>query len=210
MACVLYFPLMTVTSEATGETGTTGRAAKLPRWRLVVAAVTVTIVVVLGGGYLLTTTSHRLEQGSWSWRSADAEDLRAGPTREVRYVFQRGGQLQFGASIRNPGPWPVTITNVAVNEGPAEYHQFKVVALTMTYTDGSEANTRDPMPFAATTVAVGAELWVYVTMTMPDVEMGPGSAMYFGDLAVTYRVLGMTRHEWVPMGFYLAMHVPEA
>ena len=64
-------------------------------------------------------------------------------------------------------------------------------------------------PFRSISVGAGMELPVFVTITMPDVEMAPGSGLYFEDLAVDYDVLGLPRHQRVPMGFRLFVHSPD-
>ena len=178
------------------------------RWRLLVAA---TLAVALCAAYLSMTSGHRLDHGSSWWHGADAETLIEGPRTEIRFAFSPRGQITFGASIRNPGPWPVTITGVAVNDGPADQHVFKVVRLAVNHAD--EANAMfDPdaaAPFRSIKVGAGTELPVLITITIPDVEMAPGSGLVFDDLAVAYTVLGLPRHQRVPMGFRLSVLSPD-
>ncbi|SCL66336.1 hypothetical protein [Micromonospora chersina] len=178
------------------------------RWRLLGAA---TLAVALCAGYPSVTMGHRLDHGSSWWHGADAETLTEGPRTEIRFAFSPRGQITFGASIRNPGPWPVTITGVAVNDGPADQHVFKVVRLAVNHT--AEANAMfDPdaaTPFRSMRVGAGTELPVFVTITIPDVEMAPGSGLFFDNLAVAYTVLGLPRHQRVPMGFRLSVLSPD-
>ncbi|MGN9774662.1 hypothetical protein ACTMS0_02590 [Micromonospora sp. H33] len=127
----------------------------------------------------------------------------------MRFAFNPGGQATFGASIRNPGPWPVTITGIAGDGGPADKHVFKIDRLAVHPADEATGVVFDPAaaaPFRSIRVAAGMELPVFVTITIPDVEMAPGSGLFFDDLAVDYEVLGLPRHQRVPMGFRLLVH----
>ncbi|MGA3538103.1 hypothetical protein ACK8GE_02215 [Micromonosporaceae bacterium DT194] len=177
------------------------------RWRLLVAA---TLAVALCTGYLSATLGHRLDHGSSWWHGADAESRTEGPRTELRFAFNPGRQITFGASIRNPGPSPVTITGIAVDDGPADQHVFKVARLAANpAVDDSTAVVFYPAtaaPFGSIRVGAGMELPVFVTITIPDVEQAPGAGLFFDDLAVDYDVLGLPRHQRVPMGFRLLVH----
>lgn len=178
------------------------------RRRLLVAA---TLAVALCAGYLSATIGHRLDHGSSWWHGADAESRTEGPRTEVRFAFNPGGQVTFGASIRNPGPWPVTITGIAGDGGPADQHVFKIARLVVNHADEATAVVFNPAaaaPFRPIKVGAGMELPVFVTITIPDVEMAPGSGLFFDDLAVDYDVLGLPRHQRVPMGFRLSVRSP--
>ncbi|GAA4572141.1 hypothetical protein GCM10023176_34420 [Micromonospora coerulea] len=181
----------------------------MTRRRQLLAAAT--LAVALCAGYLSATIGHRLDHGSSWWHGADAEFRTEGPRTEVRFAFNPGGQITFGASIRNPGPSPVTITGIAVNEGPANQHVFKIARLTANHADESTAVMFDPTaatPFPSIRVGAGMELPVFATIRVPDVETAPGSGLFFDDLAVDYDVLGLPRHQRVPMGFRLSVLSP--
>lgn len=175
------------------------------RRRLLVAA---TLAVALCAGYLATTIGHRLDHGASRWHGADAQTRIEDSATEVQFGFEPGRQITFGASIRNPGPWPVTITDIAVNDGPADRHVFKIANLAVNPADSPATAAFDPTasaPFRSITVASGAELPVFVTITIPNVEMAAGSGLVFDDLAVDYVVLGLPRHQRVPLGFRLSV-----
>ncbi|QLQ37308.1 hypothetical protein [Micromonospora robiginosa] len=178
------------------------------RRRLVVAAV---LAVALCAGYLSVAIGHRLDHGSSWWHGADAESRTEEQRTEVRFAFNPGGQITFGASIRNPGPMPVTITGITANDGPADRQVFKTARLAVNQADEATVVMFDPAaatPFRPIKVGAGMELPVFVTITIPDVEMAPGSGLFFDDLAVDYAVLGLPRHQQVPMGFRLLVHSP--
>ncbi|GHJ56876.1 hypothetical protein Nm8I071_61830 [Nonomuraea sp. TT08I-71] len=101
------------------------------------------------------------------------------------------------------------MTITGINEGPADQQVFKVARLAVNPADKAIAVVFDPAaaaPFRSIRVAAGLELPVFVTITIPDVEMAPGSGLFFDDLAVDYEVLGLPRHQRVPMGFRLLVH----
>src|SRR5262245_9929904 len=84
------------------------------RWILVAGS----LVVALCIGYVAAARSHRLDHGSSWWHEAGAESHTVGSTTEMRFEFGPGRQVTFGVTIRNPGPWSVTITGIAVDDGP--------------------------------------------------------------------------------------------
>ncbi|WNM41524.1 hypothetical protein RMN56_09345 [Micromonospora halotolerans] len=130
----------------------------------------------------------------------------------MRFTFNPGGQITFGASIRNPGPWPVTITDIAVDDGPVDQHVFKVARLAANHAvDEATAVAFDPAtaaPLRSIRVGAGRDLPVLITITIPDVEQAPGAGLFFDDLAVDFEVLGLPRHQRVQMGFRLFVHSP--
>ncbi|MFI6263134.1 hypothetical protein [Micromonospora sp. NPDC051006] len=86
---------------------------------------------------------------------------------------------------------------------------FEIARLAVNPADEATAVVFEPAaaaPFRSIRVAAGMELPVFVTITIPDVEMAPRSSLVLDDLAVNYEVLGLPRHERVPMGFRLSVH----
>lgn len=170
------------------------------RWKFLVAAVLVVLAAVLAW-HQVVTRGYTLEHGSSSWHGADAETITDGATTDFRYAFSPGGQVTFGVSVRNPGPWQVTITGLTVDDSPEPVFKTARVAV-------SPMNNSIPMfdPAAATplgsrTLDAGMELSALVTITIPDVEQAAGAGLRFERIAVDYDVLGVHRHQWVPMGF---------
>jgi hypothetical protein len=166
------------------------------------------VVVVLGAGFLTTTMTQDLEQGSTWWHEPDARVTAAthasAPMIELGYARQPGRRVTVGFSIHNPGPWPATITGIG-----DESDVFRIARLTMISSAGDAGAAYGPdaaAPFGTTTVAAGAELAVFATIILPDGPMAPGSAVYFDNVAVTYQVVGVPRHQWVPMGFSVSVH----
>jgi hypothetical protein len=181
------------------------------RSQLLVFAAAALAVAVSGAGYLVAANRHRLESGSSSWHGADAQvrELDGVERTELRFAFTPRGQATFGASIRNPGPWPVTINGIAIDDGPADRHVFKIARLAVNHPD--EVAMFDPdaaEPFHSVRVAADTELPIFVTFTIPDVTMASGSSVIFSSLGVDYKVLGMSRHQRVPMGFRVSIHSP--
>jgi hypothetical protein len=178
------------------------------RRKFLVAA---TLAVALCAGYLWVTISHRLDHGS-SWWQGDAKSRTEGQRTELVFPFSPGDQITFGASIRNPGPWPVTISGIAVGDSPVDQHVFKIARLAVNDADRATAVVFDPAaatPFRPVRVGAGMELPVFVTIKIPDVEMAAGSGLFFDDLATDYHVLGLPRHQRVPMGFRLLVYSPD-
>jgi uncharacterized repeat protein (TIGR01451 family) len=176
----------------------------IARRLLLVAAA---LAVVLFAGYLWAATSYRLDHGSSSWHGADADSGADASRTAVRFVFSPGKQVTFGVSIRNPGPVPVMITRVVVDDGPTGYEPiFKVVSVAVN-ADSSTAvfDQAAATPLRSMRIGPGKELPVFVTITMPDVEMSPGGGLFVDDFTVDYEVLGLFRHQQVPMGFRLLL-----
>ncbi|MEV4121876.1 hypothetical protein [Micromonospora sp. NPDC049645] len=125
----------------------------------------------------------------------------------MRFAFDPGRQVTYGASIRNPGPWPVTITGI--NRHPADQQVFKVAKLAVNQPEVATDVTFDPAeatPFHPIRLAAGMELPVFITITMPNVTMDGGGGVFSDGLSVDYEVLGLPRHQRVPMGFRLMVY----
>jgi hypothetical protein len=174
------------------------------RRRFLVAAA---LTVALCAGYLWATLDHRLDHGSSWWHGA--ADIRTEGTRtELRFAVNPGGQVTFGVAIRNPGPWPVTVTGI----GPPDRQIFKVARLAANHVTAPAAVEFVPaaaLPFRPTRIGAGKELPVFLTITIPDVPMSSGSGLYFDGLAIDFTVLGLPRHQRVPMGFRLLVSSPD-
>ncbi|NUT21772.1 MAG: hypothetical protein HOV77_21570 [Hamadaea sp.] len=164
-------------------------------------------VAVLGSAFLVTVIAQGVQPGSETWYGTDARVRKDVSTTEVAYVFAPGSRFTFGTSIRNPGPWPVTIVDIAANE------VFSAVDVSiidrsepMTVPFGPDA----ARPFAAVTLPAGGEIAVFLTVMEPAVEMSPGSTTYFSDITVTYEVFGFGKLRRVPIGFDVGVYVPDA
>lgn len=168
------------------------------------------LAVVLFAGYLWAAMSYRLDHGSSWWHGADADSGTDGLRTAVRFVFSPGRQVTFGVSIHNPGPVPVTITRVVVDDGPAGYEPISKVVSVAVDADTSTAvfDQAAATPLRSMRIGPGKELPVFVTITMPDVEISPGGGLFIDDVTVDYEVLGLFRHQRVPMGFRLLLHAP--
>lgn len=180
------------------------------RWLFVVAA---TLAVVLCAGYLWTYFGYRLDHGSQSWHGADAESRTEGSMTELRYAFNPGAQVTFGVSIRNPGPWPITIIGITAGDFPADDPVLKTARVTVNHADKSTTAVFDPAaaaPLRSARVGAGMELPVFVTITIPDVQTTAGGGIFFEDVAVDYWLLGLAHHQRVPMGFRLELYSTNA
>jgi hypothetical protein len=167
----------------------------------------VVILTVTLCAYLTDTIGYSLEPGSSRWHGVDAVARTDGSGTEVRFAFRPRGQITFGFSIRNPGPWPVTITGVG--GAPADQGPLKVTRLGVNQAEEAGAAVFDPAAatsFSSAKVDAGEELPVFVTLTIPDVPMSSGSGLSIDSLGATYEVLGVPRHQRVPMGFRLLVH----
>jgi hypothetical protein len=178
-----------------------------------VVLIAAALAVVLFVGYLWAGESYRLDHGSSSWHGADADYGTIGSRTGVRFAFSPNKLATFGVSIRNPGPLPVTITRVVVDDDSDGYAIFKVVNVAAGRADTSTAvfDHAAATPLRSMRIGPGRELPVFVTITitMPDVTSVPGGDLYTDDVTVDYEVLGLFRHQLVPMGFRLSLHTPD-
>jgi hypothetical protein len=167
------------------------------RRQLIAAALAVAVCV----GFSWVAVSDRLDHGSAWWNGGYAEVRGEGPGTELRFDFRPGGQLRFGTTIRNRGLLPVTVTDVGDDS--------KVLPTVLVEANEADDVLFDPAaakPFRPTRVPAGAELPVFVTMTMPDVEFSAKSSLFLDEIAASYTVLGVPRHEQVPLGFRLMVY----
>jgi hypothetical protein len=153
--------------------------------------------------------SPRSRQPVLAWAERGLPHGRVDDGAAVR--LQSGAQVTFGVSIRNPGPWPVTIIGITAGDFPADDPVFKTTRVTVNHADKSTTAVFDPAaatPLRSTRVGAGMELPVFVTITIPDVEVASGSSIWFGDVTVDYWLLGLAHHQRVPLGFRLSLYSP--
>src|SRR5689334_12629868 len=91
--------------------------ARYRRIRLRLMAMTVVLLVLSGAGYLFTIGTQRLEPGFLGYEpvagfTADVADH----TAEFRFPFRPNTKFVLYASVRNPGPWPVVLTDLSLND----------------------------------------------------------------------------------------------
>ncbi|MDG4828209.1 hypothetical protein O7627_02680 [Solwaraspora sp. WMMD1047] len=101
----------------------------------------------------------------------------------------------------------MTITGVGGE--PADQGPLKVTRLAVNQAEEAGAAVFDPVAatsFSSVKVDAGEELPVFVTLTIPDVQMSSGSGLSIDSLGVTYEMLGVPRHQQVPMGFRLLVY----
>jgi hypothetical protein len=176
-----------------------------------VVLIAAALALVLFVGYLWAAESYRLDHGSTSWHGPDADYGTIGSRTGVRFTFSPNKLATFGVSIRNPGPLPVTLTRVVVDDDSDGYAIFKVVSAAAGRADASTAvfDQAAATPLRSARIGPGKELPVFVTITMPDVPSVPGEDLYTDGITVDYEVLGLFRHQLVPMGFRLSLHTPD-
>ncbi|HEX6686709.1 MAG TPA: hypothetical protein VF062_28305 [Candidatus Limnocylindrales bacterium] len=183
-----------------------GAATKRRRRRRWVVVMAMVLPVLAGTAYLVAASTQRLEFGGfYGYNPADGVSMRqAGRTTELRFAFRPNDTFVFYTSIRNPGPWTVEVDDVFV-PGPG----YAVETLRYSY-DGDGRGTHSYLPEHASawrpvSVAPDAVLALFLTVSIPDVEMAPGSYHYWEDLSVRYRVLGLAQARQVPIGFFLSV-----
>ncbi|MEV0717878.1 hypothetical protein [Asanoa sp. NPDC050611] len=162
---------------------------------------------VLFAGYLTTALTHRLDHGGSWWQDGAAEVRTESERTQLVFTFYPGDRMTFGTTIRNPRPWPVTITGVA-DDGD---HIFRVSSVTMNRPgDAGYVNfdSTTAVAFQPVNLGPGEEPPVFVTVTMPDVQFGEGSGLVFDDVAVSFNALGLPRHQQVPLGYRVWVRAP--
>jgi hypothetical protein len=134
----------------------------------------------------------------------------AGHTTELRFAFRPNGTFVFSTSIRNPGRWPVEVTDVSLHgwSGQGQGPRYVVERLLYGYDDGSGTHAYVPeqaSPWKPVSVAPNAVLTLFLTVKIPNVEMAKGSSHYWEDVSVRYKVLGLPQQQQVPIGFFLSV-----
>ncbi|HZM83695.1 MAG TPA: hypothetical protein VFC19_48880 [Candidatus Limnocylindrales bacterium] len=184
------------------------------RARRTAVGVAAVLLVVVVAGHVVTAVTQRLEFGGFYGNNpADGVSaLQAGDTTEVRYTYRPNGSFTFYTSIRNPGHWPVEVTDVSLPgwSGPGFGPRYVVEKLRYGYDSGNGAlsDAYEPdraLPWKPVTVAPEAVLTLFVTVKIPDWEMAKGTSQNWEEITVRYRVLGLPQEQHVPIGFLLSV-----
>jgi len=84
--------------------------------------------------------------------------------------------------------------------------RFTVEELRYGYDDGGGDATYQPekaSPWRPVTIAPDAMLILFLTVSLPGVEMAEGSSLFWKDIGVRYKILGLSQERRVPLGFVL-------
>jgi hypothetical protein len=166
------------------------------------------VAVILWAGYLTAGLTHRLEQGGSWWHDAEAATRVEEDRTQLVFTYNPGAPMTFGTTIRNPRPWPVTITGFWEDENRV----FKHARVTMNRPGDAEFVSFDPATataFEPIRLDPGNELPVFVTVTMPDVEFAAGSGIIFDTVMVHFNALGLPRDQQVPLGYRIRVRSPD-
>ena len=128
-----------------------------------------------------------------------AEDLRVGAEREFRWRWRRGGRFAVGSWLRNDSPVPVRVAALELDRILVPWNSWRVELATGEH----EVRFRATRRFAAFTLAPGERQLVWFTgdFSRCPKHHVPGSGTAISNIAVTFKMLGVTRHERVPLGF---------
>jgi hypothetical protein len=128
-----------------------------------------------------------------------AENLEAGGESEYRWRWTRGRHIAIGTWLRNDAPVSVRVTTLDLGQTRVPWDNWQVRLATIT----PELRFRATRRFSPFTLAPGERrlVWFSGDFNRCPTEYEPGSATGISDIAATFKVLGITRHERLPLGF---------
>jgi len=184
------------------------------RWpRRVVVALLVLIGAVLAfGGWFLANYDpicHEQCTGVSGVHGSGATDLGdfSSPKGEgftaYRVDLVPGKQFSFWFTLSNDGPVPVTITHVGALPQPFDF--YRVSRVQLQYFEGTAPPIVAFRPFR---LSNNDFVNVLVTMQMRRCVQGEG-AVSFGDIPVTFKLFGVTRHTTVYLPTTISLTAPK-
>ena len=158
-------------------------------------------------GVLDPPKSSTIDAPPTAWPMADRDRIRpgGGAGRPVghwvsglddyyRVPATPDGSFEYGISLLNNGPWPVTITDPGGFTAP-----FVSDDLLMGTFHHGGATFDDLVPFRPTTIDRYESLWVVYRGHFDCRSYPPGSSAATETLPLTFRVFCLTRHEDIPL-----------
>ena len=137
-----------------------------------------------------------------------AKDLKADGGREFRWRWRRGDRFAVGSWLRNDSAVPVRVAALDLERILVPWDNWRVELATSQH----ELRFRATRRFAAFTLAPGERQLVWFTGDFshcPKHHM-TGSGTGISSIAATFKVLGITRHERVPLGFTYSVTLDRA
>lgn len=123
----------------------------------------------------------------------------SGPMELYRIPFHNGAVVTYGFSLRNDGPLAVTVTGVTE---PSPGDVLRVLAIWVSRSDQAGAS-RDPADyslFRTVSIGRGHERFFLLRAQFVHCEkVEPSTRIRYEVVPVTYRVLGIAHHAWVPL-----------
>ena len=199
------------------------RTANLPRrvslrrrfWRSPwwVKAATVIVVAMIAPltWYGRTTLQYELQTTGYAGQDG-VETVTAGDVHEARYQGVPGGAFRYGMYVYNPGPYSVEITDV--DRMRDWLGDIKVDSIRVAPGSGAPGQPwLDSTEFVAFTLRPGDERLIWITGHFADCGLPtPWSSGYrqtgktwVETWPITFRVLGVTRHQDLPLSTHFAV-----
>ena len=128
-----------------------------------------------------------------------AKALEAGRESEFRWRWRRGHRFAIGSFLRNDSTVPVRVTALDLDPAIEPWDNWQVRLATKEH----ELRFRATRRFSPFTLAPGKGqlAWFSGDFNRCPKHHGRGSGVGISDIAATFKVLGITRHERLPLGF---------
>ena len=158
-------------------------------------------VVVVGVLVAAVLWAHRVEPLDFGDVTAapGAEELEAGGARDYRWRWTRGRHFAIGTWLRNDAAVPVRVTALDLGQTHVPWDNWQVQLATRE----QELRFRATRRFSPFTLAPGERrlIWFSGDFNRCPTDYEPGTATGISDIAATFKVLGITRRERLPLRF---------
>ncbi len=170
----------------------------------IVWASAMTAIIAAASAFLGVTLTYKVEHGSFAYVGSNYLEWE---TDRVVHPFVVGYTTRVAISIRNPGPWRVTLDGVSLTELP----DVAVDSIAVTPADPRLCCMPEyAEPFHPVTFGPQAEVsvWLDLRVTSERQHYDPCGGLGFDRVEVRYSVLGMHRTQDLALRTELVFREP--
>jgi hypothetical protein len=178
--------------------------ARRPRTRILIVAAAVLAAVALLTAWQWTAQAYELAPGSMSGGTGGVEH-KAGAVTEARLPLRPTATHLLIVSVRNPGPFPVTVTAVG---GDSSIYAIDKAAMLLQPNGGPCCLQEHSVPFRPVEVPADRQLTVFLTIRPLDRPYMPCTRAGFGSVSVRFSVLGVDHEQRMPLDPVVAFEAP--
>jgi len=182
-----------------GTPHSAGRRRRILSWT--VAILVIAIAVGVPAWWRAAAASARLDAAGEFWADK-AWTVRVGDMVEQCFAVQPGSSVKFGFGVRNAGSHEMAITQIQ----PVLPVWPQQVSYTLESWKGGFEPLPEEHPFRPFTMRPGDTVMFYLTIQIPT-EYPPsvGKLIYFDQIQMRAKVLGITRLREMPIGEYVGL-----
>ena len=158
-------------------------------------------------GYLVITGTHQLEHGNF-WNVGEGAVFdRVDPDVAI-HELRAGSNVRIAVTVRNPERIPAVLSEVSVDSTDIAVDEVTMIELPLRNPQAC-CSPEHAESFHPVVLHRGDEVAVWLALHLTGAnQYSPGSGFTLGAVTIRFRVLGMPRTQWLPLGTGIMFRAP--